>query len=69
MRGGENMSIGKSKYSFSGKIHVSNSKIPKKLYIHQKEAMKELTEQSKKDKFKSLLVIQIGRASCRERVS
>ncbi len=60
MRGGENMSIGKSKYSFSGKIHVSNSKIPKKLYIHQKEAMKELTEQSKKDKFKSLLVIPTG---------
>lgn len=55
-----NMSTKENKYSFSGEIHVSNSNMPRRLYIHQKEAIKELTEKSKKDIFKSLLVIPTG---------
>ncbi|MCR8744260.1 DEAD/DEAH box helicase family protein [Romboutsia lituseburensis] len=49
-----------NKYSFSGKIEVSDSSISRSLYIHQKEAIKELTNQSEKDIFKSLLVIPTG---------
>lgn len=54
------MSTKENKYSFSGKIHVSNANIPRNLYIHQKEAIKELTKQSEKEIFKSLLVIPTG---------
>ena len=54
------MNIGVNEYRFSGEIYVSNSKINRNLYLHQKEAIKELTKQSKKDKFKSLLVIPTG---------
>ena len=49
-----------NKYSFSGEIHVSDSSIDRNLYIHQKEAIKELTSQSEKNIFKSLLVIPTG---------
>ncbi|MDK2584457.1 DEAD/DEAH box helicase family protein [Romboutsia sedimentorum] len=49
-----------AKYGFSGKIQVSESKNPRGLYIHQKEAIKVLTQESKKDIFKSLLVIPTG---------
>lgn len=54
------MSTKDNQYSFSGEIYVSNSNIPRNLYIHQKEAINQLTEQSKKDIFKSLLVIPTG---------
>ncbi|MBP3931905.1 MAG: DEAD/DEAH box helicase family protein [Peptostreptococcaceae bacterium] len=54
------MNIGVNEYRFSGEIYVSNSKINRNLYLHQKEAIKELTKQSKKDIFKSLLVIPTG---------
>lgn len=54
------MNTKENNYNFSGEIHVSNSNISRNLYIHQKEAIKELTKQSKKDIFKSLLVIPTG---------
>lgn len=47
-------------YGFSGKIQVSESNNPRGLYVHQKEAIKALTESSKKKILKSLLVIPTG---------
>ncbi|MGL5756585.1 MAG: DEAD/DEAH box helicase family protein [Paraclostridium sp.] len=45
---------------FSGTINVEQSNSTRSLYIHQKEAIKELNEGSKKDIYKSLLVIPTG---------
>ncbi|MBC8630134.1 DEAD/DEAH box helicase family protein [[Eubacterium] tenue] len=45
---------------FSGTINVEQSNSTRSLYIHQKEAIKALNEGSKKDIYKSLLVIPTG---------
>lgn len=50
-----------TRYDFSGEIYVSNSNMPRSLYIHQQEAIKQLTiQKNKKPVLKTLLVIPTG---------